>query len=240
MSEISVKLTSISKKYMLHHERPTLVENIIGRGRDEVFWALRNINLKIEKGDTLGIIGPNGSGKTTLLEIIAGITSPTEGEIVIKGKVISLIDLGAGFHSDLTGEENIFFNGQIIGLTRKETRKKFKKIVDFADIGGFIDTPLYTYSDGMRLRLGFAVAVHSEPDILILDENIAVGDADFRQKSQEKIKDFIKQGKTLIIASHSFDLLRELVQRIVWLDKGRLRDDGKVNLILGKVEKIYS
>jgi ABC-type polysaccharide/polyol phosphate transport system ATPase subunit len=239
MKDVAVKLENISKRYTLYHEKPTLVENVLKKGRREEFWALRDVNLIIKKGESIGIIGPNGSGKSSVLKIISGITKATSGKVETQGKVISLIELGAGFQPEFTGEENIYLNGMIIGMGRKEVKDKLRRIIKFADIGGFIDTPIYTYSDGMRLRLGFAIAVHSDLDTLVLDENIAVGDADFKKKSREKIKDFIEQGKTLIIASHSLELLREIVQRIVWLDKGKIKDVGKTNQILGKVEKIY-
>lgn len=240
MGGIAIELKNISKKYILRHEKPTLIESVLGHGKEDVFWALKDIDLKVRRGETVGIIGPNGSGKTTLLKIIAGITTPTEGGVEVKDKVVSLIELGAGFHPELTGEENIYLNGMIIGISKEEIKKKFTKIIKFASIGSFIDTPLYTYSDGMRLRLGFAIAVHSEPDILILDENMAVGDADFKKKSQEKIKGFIKEGKTLIIASHQFDLLRKNVRRVVWLDRGKINKDGPTEKVLKRVENLYS
>src|SRR3989304_6408892 len=171
MNDIAVKLTAVSKKYIVHHEKPTLVENILSRGKNEEFWALKDINLTIQKGEKVGIIGPNGSGKTTLLEIIAGITSSTKGKVATYGKLVSLIELEAGFHPELTGEENIFLNGLLVGMPKEEVRTKFKDIVSFADIGRFIDAPFYTYSEGMKLRLGFSILAHTSPDIVLLDEN---------------------------------------------------------------------
>lgn len=180
-NKIAINLKDVTKSYILHHEKPTFVEDIIMRKRKENFLAINNISLKIKKGERIGIIGSNGSGKTTLLKLISGITIPTKGKVITNGRLISLIDLDAGFHPDLTGEENILLNGLILGLSKTEIIENYNKIIDFADIGKFIDSPLYTYSSGMRLRLGFAVAINANPDILVLDENISVGDEDFKK-----------------------------------------------------------
>lgn len=228
---IAIQLTRISKQYSIHHEKPTLVEKFVN-APNETFWALKNIDLTIKKGEKVGIIGPNGSGKTTLLKIIAGITAPTSGVVTTNGNIVSLIDLEAGFHPDLTGEQNIYLNGMILGMKRHEIDKNFDAIIQFADIKQFIDTPLFTYSEGMKLRLGFAVAVHANPDILILDEGLTVGDHDFQKKSQAKIQDFFRQGKTIVIASHWLDFLKKNCQRFIIMERGRIKNDGRTTYII--------
>ena len=199
-NQIAIKLTGVSKLYTIHHEKPTLVEKMV-KGREERFLALNDVSLTIKKGEKIGIIGPNGSGKTTLLKIIAGITTPTSGMIETHGKIVSLIDLEAGFHPDLTGEQNIYLNGMLLGMSKKEIRKMFNAIIRFADIGKFIDAPLFMYSSGMKLRLGFAVAVHANPDILILDEGFSVGDKKFQEKCNEKIDQLFRIKKTITESS---------------------------------------
>ncbi len=240
MQKIAVKLSGVSKKYTLHHEKPTLVENIFGKGENEEFWALRNINLTIYKGERVGIIGPNGSGKTTLLKIVTGITTPTSGKVFVKGKVVSIIELESGFHSELTGEENIYLNGLLLGMSKYEVRSKLKDIISFTDIGRFIDAPLYVYSTGMKLRLGFSIAIHSDPDILILDENIETGDQDFKIKSLRKIQQFVKGKKTIVLASHSMVAVSSITRRVVWIDKAKLVKDGPVKSVIRDYEKAYT
>jgi len=221
----AIKLTGVSKTYELHHERPTLVEKFVN-GRNETFWALKNINVSIYKGERVGIIGPNGSGKTSLLKIIVGITSPSRGVVTTHGKIVSLIDLMAGFHPDLAGYDNIFLNGMLLGMDKQEITKKLDKIIAFADIKQFIDSPLFTYSSGMALRLGFAIAVHANPDILLLDENMSTGDKAFQKKSQAKLRTFFKKGKTILIASHNMNFINQNCHRILLMTKGKLAGDG--------------
>ena len=230
--KIAIELKNISKKYTLFHEKPTLVENILNWKKEEKFWALKDVNLKINRGEAIGVVGPNGSGKTTLLEIIAGITTPTKGLGTTIGRLVSLIELDAGFHPELTGEENIFLNGLLVGMSKEEIYENLKKIAIFADIGKFIDSPLYTYSAGMTLRLGFSVIIHANPDILVLDETMAVGDQDFRKKSYQRIQEFIKKGKTIIVVSHYLDFLKSSCERAVWLNKGKIVKDGKAEKII--------
>jgi ABC-type polysaccharide/polyol phosphate transport system ATPase subunit len=219
--DYAIKLDQVSKEYILHHEKPTLVEKFF-KGKDEKFLALKNINLTINKGENIGIMGDNGSGKTTLLKIIAGITAQTTGTIDVKGNVISLIDLNAGFHDDLSGYQNIYLNGMFIGMTKKEIDRKLKDIVAFAGIRQFIDATFFTYSQGMKLRLGFSVAIHSNPDILLLDENFSVGDAKFGKKSADIIKKFRKQKKTMLIASHWRPFIEQNCERIITLKEGKI------------------
>lgn len=228
----AIILTNVSKKYVIHHEKPTLVEKFIN-GKDETFYALKNINLVINKGEKVGIIGHNGSGKTTLLKIITGITTPTKGKVETFGRIVSLIDLQAGFHLELTGYQNIFLNGMLLGMQKREIQQKLQDIIEFADIHQFIDTPVFTYSSGMMLRLSFSIAVHTDPDILILDENLSVGDKDFQTKSKKVIERFFKKGKTIVIASHWIDYLKHNCSRIIWLDNGRIKRKGDKKLIEG-------
>lgn len=217
----SVVLHNVSKKYSLSQERPVLLKNIFIPQKKEEVWALKNVTLNIKKGETIGIIGENGSGKSTLLKIIAGITSPTNGTVKINGKVGSLIELGAGFHQDLTGRENIYLNGTLLGFTKKELDKKYDEIVEFADIGEFINQPIRTYSSGMTVRLGFSVAIHLDPEILLLDEILAVGDEEFQYKSAQKIKDFQKMGKTIIVVSHNLLQIKNQTSCILLLKHGK-------------------
>lgn len=214
-SQISIQLIDVTKRYQLHHEKPTFAEQIIRNRKKEIFTALDSINLVVNQGERIGIIGPNGAGKTTLLKIIAGITTPNAGKVITNGKVVSLIDIGAGFHPELTGEENIFLNGLISGMNKAEIQKKYKSIIDFADIGQFIDAPLYTYSSGMKLRLGFSIAIHTEPDILLLDEGVLVGDIDFQNKISAYLKKFFSTNKTAVIVSHWHEFLENNCTRIV-------------------------
>lgn len=237
MNKIAIKLNKVSKKYILHHEKPTLMESIFN-GRNEEFWALKNISLAIMKGDRVGLIGPNGSGKTTLLKIITGITAPTQGKVQTNGKIISLIDLEAGFQPDLTGIQNIFLNGMLIGMGKAEINSKIQEIISFADIGKFIDAPLFTYSEGMKLRLGFAITVAADPDILILDENISVGDQNFRRKSFSKVKEYVDQKKTIIIASHFMGFVLEYCNKAIWLDHGVVKLYSKVEKVTEEYQSI--
>jgi len=240
MDQTAVKLAKVSKKYILHHEKPTLAENIFFRKTKEEFWALRDINLTIKKGERVGIIGPNGSGKTTLLEIISGITAPTAGGVTTNGKIVSLIELEAGFHPELTGEENIYLNGLLVGMSKAEVKSKLKRVISFADIGQFIDAPMYTYSEGMKLRLGFSVVVHTNPDILVLDETLAVGDQAFQKKSFKKIQQFFKAGKTIIIVSHNMQFLISNCDRVVWLSRGKVRTDGRARKTIAQYKESLS
>lgn len=232
----AVELKGISKKYVIHHEKPTLVEKITGT-KNNIFYALKNINLTIQKGERLGIIGLNGSGKTTLLKIIVGITSPTNGSVNVSGRVVSLIDLEAGFHPDLTGIQNIYLNGMLLGMSKEEISSKLKSIISFADIGDFINTPLFTYSQGMKLRLGFSVAIHSDPEIFILDENISVGDKDFSNNSNIKINEMIKKGKTIIVASHDLDFIETTCKRVIWIDSKKIKADSTAKNVIAQYKK---
>lgn len=193
------------------------------------FWALRNISFDVHQGDVLGIIGPNGAGKSTLLKILSRITEPTEGEVKILGQVASLLEVGTGFHPELSGKENIFMNGSILGMSREDIKKKFDEIVAFSGIAKFINTPVKRYSSGMYVRLAFSVAAHLEPDILIVDEVLAVGDAEFQKKCLGKMQDVSQSGKTILFVSHNMSAIKMLVQKCMLIDNGRIRFLGDTN-----------
>jgi ABC-type polysaccharide/polyol phosphate transport system ATPase subunit len=190
------------------------------------FWALEDVNFKVHEGEALGIIGPNAAGKTTILKIIAGITYPTKGKITTRGKIGSLIEIGAGIHPELTGRENIYLYGSIIGLSRREIRQKFQNIVEFAELGRFIDEPVKHYSQGMEMRLGFSVTIHLNPDILLIDEVLAVGDARFYQKSLEAMAQVIKGGHTVVFVAHNLAAISSFCDRVLLLEKGKIISEG--------------
>lgn len=219
----SIILSNVSKLFF-KQEQKTFKEFLpalfTGKKTREWFWALQDINLEIKPGETVGIMGPNGSGKSTLLKLIAGVSRPTKGEIKTQGRVAPLIELGAGFHPELTGRENVYLNGIILGMSRREVTAKFKEIVDFAELWDFIDSPIKHYSSGMYVRLAFSVAIHTDPDILLLDEILAVGDEKFQTKCLKKIDEYIKQGTTMLFVSHDPKLVKRICNRTIILQKG--------------------
>jgi ABC-type polysaccharide/polyol phosphate transport system ATPase subunit len=194
---------------------------------DETFPALRGVSFSVPKGCTYGIIGRNGSGKSTLLKCVAGITRPTEGTIRVDGRISALIELGAGFHPEISGRENVFINGIMLGLTKREIQRRFDEIVDFAELREFIDAPVKTYSSGMYMRLGFAVAIHVDPDVLLIDEVLAVGDQAFTAKCLDKFAEFRRRNKTILLVTHSLDLVERFCDRALWLDKGKTLAEGE-------------
>lgn len=229
-NNIAIQLTNVSKKYEIHHEKPTLVEKFV-KGKNETFWALKSINLTITKGERIGIIGPNGSGKTTLLKIISGITTPTTGNVNISGKIASLIDLEAGFHDDLTGYQNIFLNGLLLGMKRSDIENKIRLIIAYAEINQFIDAPLFTYSSGMKLKLGFSIIIHSPFDILVMDESFGVGDERFQNKAYKTVIDLEKSKKTLLLATHWIDLFKYTrCNRILVFKNNTVFKDGSIQI----------
>jgi lipopolysaccharide transport system ATP-binding protein len=229
---LAISVTNLSKKYLIGKKkdgslRGTITNTIAGnKNNNEVFWALNNVNFEIKKGDVVGIIGKNGAGKSTLLKILSQITSPTSGRIEINGRIASLLEVGTGFHPELTGRENIFLNGTILGMTRKEVRAKFDEIVDFSGVEKFIDTAVKHYSSGMYVRLAFAVAAHLEPEILIIDEVLAVGDADFQKKCLGKMQDVANQGRTVLFVSHNMASVRSLCNKGILLSQGEILFSG--------------
>ena len=197
------------------------------RKNNEEFWALRNINIEVENGKIIGIIGRNGAGKTTLLSICAGISAPSEGRVELNGKASNLLTLGAGFQDELSGKENIYLDGSILGMTQKEIDKKYQSIIEFSELKDFLDAPLYTYSEGMRMRLGFSIAIHVDFDVLIVDEILSVGDESFQKKCCEKIVDFKRQGKTMLISSHNLAIAERLCDEIFLLENGSIYAQGE-------------
>jgi len=239
-NKTAITIEGLSKKYILHHEKPTLVENIFRSRQKEEIWALKDINLEIKEGKKIGLIGDNGSGKTTLLKIITGITVPSQGKIKVNGKVAALIDLEAGFHPDLTGEENIFLNGMLLGMSKAKIKNKLDEIIGFSGLKSFIDVPLHTYSSGMILRLGFSIAIFSNPDILVIDEILSVGDQEFQKKSLQAIENFFRQKKTIIYTSHYLEAVAKLCSRVIWLEKGKIKLLGKTKKVIAKYLKNVS
>jgi len=233
MEMSSVRFANVSKRFILRHERPhSFQEMVFGlldprrRGSSEELWALQDVSFNVESGETVGLIGPNGSGKSTALKLIARILEPTAGSIETKGKVSALLELGAGFHPDLTGEENIHLNGSILGLGRREIERKLDQIVAFAGLEDFIDTPVKHFSAGMYVRLGFAIAVHLEPEILLIDEVLAVGDMTFQIKCWDRIVELQQEGTTIVLVSHDLDAVQKLCSQVIWLDHGWVRAQG--------------
>ena len=231
----AIKVCNVTKVFKLYYDKPnTLKERIVfwKKNKTEVHKVLDNINLEIDKGETVALIGTNGSGKSTLLKLMTKIIYPTEGEIKIDGKLTSLLELGAGFHPDFTGRENIYFNASIFGLTAAEIDKRVTQIIEFSELGDFIDSPVRTYSSGMYMRLAFSVAVNVDAEILLIDEILAVGDQHFQEKCINKMKQLKQEGKTMVFVTHSLDSSKELCDRAVWLSNGVLKLDGKTNEVI--------
>ncbi|MCK4667536.1 ATP-binding cassette domain-containing protein [Candidatus Dependentiae bacterium] len=241
--ENAVEIKNLVKEFDIYHETASLIGLIFSGGKKTRFSALKGINMNIEKGKTIGITGPNGSGKTTLLKILSGTLYPTSGIVDIQGKVSSILELGAGFHPELTGRENIYLNALLLGFKKDEIEKKYDSIVKFADIGGFIDTKVKTFSSGMYLRLGFSIAIHADFDILLIDEILAVGDVGFQAKCLQRLRDFQEEGKTIIIVSHNLGLLTRLSNKVYNMAEGKLspialKEDKSEEKIEEKEEKI--
>jgi ABC-2 type transport system ATP-binding protein len=224
-----VQVAGASKRFVIRKEK-SLKERLVNMGRSKAhkddFWALRDIDLEIYSGSTVGLIGPNGSGKSTLLKLIGGIMQPTSGTVEHRGRLAALLELGAGFHPDLTGRENVYLNASILGLSRKQTGAFFDQIVAFSGIEQFIDTQVKFYSSGMYVRLAFAVSVHVDPDVLLVDEVLAVGDEPFQRKCMDRIRQFQSEGRTIILVTHGLDAVADLCDRAVVLEHGRIALDG--------------
>jgi ABC-2 type transport system ATP-binding protein len=230
MPEVAVvKVTGASKRFVIRKEK-SLKERLVNLGRSnqhkDDFWALKNIDLEIYSGSTVGLIGPNGSGKSTLLKLIGGILQPTSGTVEHRGRLAALLELGAGFHPDLTGRENVFLNASILGLSRKQTATFFDAIVAFSGIEPFIDTQVKFYSSGMYVRLAFAVSVHVDPDVLLVDEVLAVGDEPFQRKCMDRIRQFQHEGRTIVLVTHGLDAVADICDRAVVLEHGEIQVDG--------------
>jgi len=237
MTTLAVEVHDVWKKFRLYHERNQSLKSAVMRGRTsrhEDFWALQGVSLDVVQGTTHGLIGRNGSGKSTLLKCLAKIYWPTSGEISYSGTMASLLEVGSGFHLELSGRENIYLNGSILGMSKKAIDAKFDEIVDFSGIERFLDQPVKNYSSGMYVRLGFSIAIHVEPDILVVDEVLSVGDAEFQDKSIKKFAEFKREGRTVILVSHSMALMQELCDDITWIDQGSLQVSGKPKSVISK------
>ena len=237
----AIIVKNMSKDFVVYGDRPnTLKEKIIrlGKNKKEVHHVLKNINLNIKPGETVGLIGVNGSGKSTLLKLMTKIIYPTTGKIEINGKLTSLLELGAGFHQDFSGRENIYFNASIFGLSKSEIDKRVDDIIEFSELGEFIDNPVRTYSSGMYMRLAFSVAINVDADILLIDEILAVGDTHFQDKCLSKMKELKAQGKTMVFVSHSADSVKKLCDRAVWLYEGEIKMDGSSKQVLDEYVKL--
>ncbi len=228
----AIRFEHVSKKFILHHDRPRTFQELLIRlfrrapSSTAEFWALHDVSFEIPWGQTVGFIGPNGSGKSTTLKLMAGILEPTSGTITVNGRLAALLELGAGFHPDLTGRENVYLNGTLLGFSQAEMRRRFDDIVAFAELEEFIDVPVKHYSSGMYVRLGFAVAVHVEPEILLVDEVLAVGDAAFQRKCLDRIYELKRQGVTIVFVSHDLGAVQSLCDYAYWFEHGRVQQEG--------------
>jgi len=231
----AVRFDNVSKRFSLDIDRPRSLQEMFVqrriRAEAEWFWALRNVSFSIEPGEHVGLIGSNGSGKSTLLKLISRVIRPTTGSITTQGRVAGLLELGTGFHPDLTGRENIFLNASILGIPRLETKRQLDDIIDFADIGPFIDVPVRNYSSGMVVRLGFAITTALQPEVLLIDEVLAVGDQNFQRKCIARLEDLQTRGVTLLLVSHGLGQIRELCNRTIWLAQGAIKADGETDLV---------
>lgn len=226
-----IKAENVSVKYLMTYDRiqsmkEYLVQMVKGKIKYEEFWALKDVSFEVKKGEVLGIIGHNGAGKSTLLKVISGILKPTTGSVQVNGTIVPMLELGSGFDFDLTGRENVFLNGAILGYSEQFLKEKYEEIVDFSELGQFIDVPLRNYSSGMVMRLAFSIATVVRPDILIVDEILAVGDAAFQEKSKKRMLELMGGGTTVLFVSHSLQQIREMCNKVIWLERGVVVQSG--------------
>ena len=240
-SNIAIKVTNMTKSFKVFYDKPsTLKERLIfwNKKSTEIRTVLNNINLEIKKGETVALIGTNGSGKSTLLKLMTKIIYPTKGIVDANGKLTSLLELGAGFHDDFTGRENIYFNASIFGLTKKEIENRIDQIIEFSELQEFIDNPVRTYSSGQYMRLAFSIAINVDADILLIDEILAVGDQHFQDKCFEKLEELKNSDKTIVIVSHSLGSIKKLCNRAIWINNGQIQMDGKIKDVIREYLKI--
>ena len=240
-NNIAIKVENMTKQFKLFYDKPsTLKERLVfwNNKKGESRTVLKNINLEIKKGETVALIGVNGSGKSTLLKLMTKIIYPTKGKITTNGKLTSLLELGAGFHPDFTGRENIYFNASIFGLTKNEIESRINDIIEFAELGDFIDSPVRTYSSGMYMRLAFSVAINVDAEVLLIDEILAVGDQHFQDKCFEKLKELKESDKTIVIVNNSLGSIKDLCDRAIWIYDGEVRLDGKTKEVIKEYLKV--
>ena len=233
--ETAIEIKHVTKSFKIYYDKAsTLKEHLLfwKRNESELYTALKDINLDIKKGETVGLIGVNGSGKSTLLKLMTKIIYPTKGEIITHGKLTSLLELGAGFHQDITGRENIYFNAAIFGLTKQEIDKRLDEIIEFSELGEFIDNPVRTYSSGMYMRLAFSIAINVDAEILLIDEILAVGDQHFQEKCFNKLQELKESDKTIVIVSHSLDQIENLCTRAIWINNGLVEMDDTPSKVI--------
>lgn len=243
MSDNVIEVKNVWKKFKIYHDKPhTLKDKVLfwNRNKYEVRWVLEDISFEVKKGESIGIIGKNGSGKSTLLKLLTKIIYPNKGSINMKGRVAGLLELGAGFHPDLSGRDNIYINASIFGLSKKEIDKVFQTIVDFAELQDFIDNPVRTYSSGMYMRLAFAVAINIHADILLIDEILAVGDISFQEKCLNKLKEIKKSGVTIVIVSHSLEQIERFCDKSIWIHSGQIAALGKCEVVHKKYKEFMN
>ena len=236
MNDWAVRVSDVSKRFRLYHERNQTLKSAILRGKTskhEDFWALKDISFDVVEGHTHGLIGSNGSGKSTLLKCLAKIYWPTSGSIEYRGRMASLLEVGSGFHLELSGRENIYLNGSILGMSKKEIDSKFEEIVDFSGVERFLDQPVKNYSSGMYVRLGFSIAINVDPDILVVDEVLSVGDEDFQRKSFAKFLEFKKRGKTVILVTHNMAVVEDICDSVTWINNGQVMKTGPAKEVVG-------
>ncbi len=237
----AIKVENLTKEFKLFYDKPkTLKERLVfwNKKKEDSRKVLNNINLNIKKGETVALIGTNGSGKSTLLKLMTKIIYPSKGKLITNGKLTSLLELGAGFHPDFTGRENIYFNASIFGLTKEEIEKRVDEIIEFSELGDFIDSPVRTYSSGMYMRLAFSVAINVDADILLIDEILAVGDQHFQDKCFAKLKELKESDKTIVIVTHSLDQVKKLCTRAIWIYEGNVRMDGTPAEVIDEYLKV--
>lgn len=236
-----IRANDISMRYLMTYDRiqsikEYIVQMLRGKIKYEEFWALKNVSFEVERGEVVGVIGHNGAGKSTLLKVISGILKPTGGELEVHGNVVPMLELGSGFDHDLTGRENIFLNGSILGYSEKYLKEKYEQIVEFSELGKFIDVPIRNYSSGMLMRLAFSIATVVQPEILIVDEILAVGDAAFQEKSKTRMLELMSGGTTVLFVSHSLEQIREMCDRVIWLEHGQIKAIGATKEICDAYE----
>ena len=236
-----IRANDISMRYLMTYDRiqsikEYIVQMLRGKIKYEEFWALKNVSFEVERGEVVGIIGHNGAGKSTLLKVISGILKPTGGSLEVHGNVVPMLELGSGFDHDLTGRENIFLNGSILGYSEKYLKEKYEQIVEFSELGKFIDVPIRNFSSGMLMRLAFSIATVVQPEILIVDEILAVGDAAFQEKSKARMLELMSGGTTVLFVSHSLEQIREMCDRVIWLEHGQIKAIGATKEICDAYE----